>query len=278
MSLLADQPLLICVAPTGPRRDKGDHRGLPLTAREIGHAAGACRGAGASMIHLHVRDETGAHSLSPQLYRAALKEIRHLAGTEFIVQATCEARGIYDISQQMAAVRRLKADALSFVLDEIVPGESVAAPVAETFAWQIGQGVACQFELQSPAEIARLKSLVERGYIALPRPHALFVLGHEGPVRPVDMSQLDAFLAAWPKDWPWSVCVYGREELAVAERAILLGGHVRVGFEYNLLDADGSLLESNEARVAQIAAAAAKAGRPLATPAQARELFRLPAA
>jgi 3-keto-5-aminohexanoate cleavage enzyme len=59
----------------------------------------------------------------------------------------------------------------------------------------------------------------------------------------------------------------------VAELAIRLGGHVRVGFEDNLYDVDGELLENNEARVRQVAELAARAGRPLATPSQIRGLF-----
>lgn len=275
MSTVAGKPLLITVAPNGARLNKGEHAALPLTAREIGFTAAACRDAGAGMIHLHVRDELGAHSLSPHLFRVALREIRHLAGTELLVQVTTESYGVYDVTQQMAAIRSLDVEAASFALSEFFPGEAVDAPVAEFFAWTIARGVRCQFELYSPAEVLRLKDLVARGFIALKRPHALFVLGRTGRSEAAGLELLSAFLAEWPKDWPWSVSVFGRAELPIAERVIALGGHVRVGFETNLLEADGRPLVSNEARVAQVAALAAIAGRPLATPQQARELFRL---
>jgi len=91
MTTAAGKPLLITVAPNGTRREKGEHASLPLAAREIGFTAAACRDAGAGMIHLHVRDELGAHSLAPHLYRVALREIRHLAGTELFVQVTTES-------------------------------------------------------------------------------------------------------------------------------------------------------------------------------------------
>jgi uncharacterized protein (DUF849 family) len=275
MSTVTGKPLLITVAPNGARREKSEHAGVPIAAREIGFTAAACRDAGAGMIHVHVRDELGAHSLAPNLYRQALREIQHLAGTDLLVQVTTESGGVYDVAQQMAAVRGLNIEAASFALSEFFPGETVDATVTEFFVWTIARGVGCQFELYAPSEVSFLKSVVARGYLKLARPHALFVLGRTGRSEAAGLAQLEAFLAEWPANWPWSVCVFGRAELKIAERAIALGGHVRVGFENNLFESDGQPLASNEARVAQVAALAASAGRPLVTPAQARDLFRL---
>ena len=273
MSIQDPRPLLISVAPNGPRRGKQDHEDLPLTAAEIGRVAAACREAGAGMIHLHVRDGAGAHSLSPQLYRVAQREVRHLAGSSLVVQVTAESEGVYDLAQQMASLRSLDMAAASFRLAEFFPSELVQAAVAEFFAWLVARGVACQFELDSPAQVAQLKQLVLRGHLALPQPHALFVLGRPGQRGDADPAELDAFLAHWPKAWPWSVCAYGRTELLLARRAIERGGHVRVGFEYALVDGDGQLLASNEQRVAQVAAIAAECGRPLLAPEDVRPLF-----
>jgi uncharacterized protein (DUF849 family) len=60
-------PVLIMVAPTGARRSKLDHPGLPISACEIALTARACADAGAGAIHLHVRDRSGGHSLDPDL-------------------------------------------------------------------------------------------------------------------------------------------------------------------------------------------------------------------
>lgn len=277
MSTPNKRPLLVSVAPNGPSRGKQDHEALPLTAQEIGRVAGACRLAGAGMIHLHVRDDQGGHSLSPQLYRDAKREIRHLAGSNMVVQVTTESAGVYDLARQMASVRSLNAGAASFLLEEFFPEETVYASVAEFFAWMVGRGVACQFDLVSPAQIARLRQLVERGHIPLQRPHAMFVLGHAGQGGDAHPDELDAFLAAWPEDWPWSVCAHGRTELDVARRAIELGGHVRVGFEYSLVASDGRLLDSNIQRVAEVVALAEGMGRLPIAPEDIRPLFSIPA-
>lgn len=272
-----NSPLLISVAPNGARRTKADHAALPLAPGDIAGTASRCTAAGAALLHLHVRDGQGRHSLDPAHYRDALQAIGRATGSSLLVQVTTEACGLYAVDAQMHCVESLQPDAASFAIREFFPGDDVDARVAAFFAGQIRRGLACQFILYTPAEIHRLQQLVATGVIELPRPHALFVLGRYGDGPPSDPAALDAFLSRWPRDWPWSVCAFGPPELAVMARAIELGGHVRVGFENNLQDADGRLLASNEARVQQVAALAAASGRPLLDAAGARTLFHLTA-
>lgn len=270
----AAQPLLIGVAPNGARRGKADHEAIPLTAVEVATTAARCRQAGAGLLHLHVRDEHGAHSLSAPLYREAMRQVKRMAGAELLVQITTEACGIFEPLQQIAAVRGASPEAASFALRELFPQGQVAQAVAEFFAWELGRGLSAQYILYEPSEIGFLQSLVESGLLPVDRAHALFVLGRYTDDQQADPAELDAFLALWPAGWPWSACAFGRAELPVAERVIALGGHVRVGFENSLEQPDGSLIESAEARVAQVAQLAIAAGRPLATPQQVRDLFR----
>ncbi|MCX7036980.1 MAG: 3-keto-5-aminohexanoate cleavage protein [Proteobacteria bacterium] len=270
----ATTPLLIGVAPNGARRTKSDHEALPITAAEVATTAARCRLAGAGLLHLHVRDEQGAHSLSAPLYREAIRQVRRMAGAELLVQITTESCGLFDPLQQIAAVRGASPEVASFALRELFSNGVVSQAVAEFFAWELGRGLSAQYILCEPAEIAFLQSLVESGLLPVDQPHGLFVLGRYAQDQQADPAELDEFLAAWPAQWPWSACAFGRAELPVAERVIALGGHVRVGFENSLEQPDGSLLESPEARVAQVAQLAAAAGRPLASPEQVRALFR----
>ena len=66
-------PFVVMCAPNGARRTKDDHPALPLTPAEIAAEAERCADAGAALLHLHVRDTAGRHSLSPELYREAIK-------------------------------------------------------------------------------------------------------------------------------------------------------------------------------------------------------------
>src|ERR671917_2716010 len=106
-------PLIITVAPNGARRGKADHLAIPLTPAEIGVEAARCQEAGAAMIHLHVRDAEGRHSLDPDLYRAAIAAVRREAGSDLIVQVTTEAVGLYAPEEQIAAMRALEPEAFS---------------------------------------------------------------------------------------------------------------------------------------------------------------------
>ena len=63
--------VVVAVAPNGGRRTKADHPALPLTAGELARTAAECLEQGASMIHLHVRDQAGKHLLDAEAYRAA---------------------------------------------------------------------------------------------------------------------------------------------------------------------------------------------------------------
>jgi uncharacterized protein (DUF849 family) len=68
--------LLVMVAPNGARRTKADHPHLPLTPAVIAREAELCAAAGATVLHVHVRDQDGRHSLDPTLYRAAIDVAR----------------------------------------------------------------------------------------------------------------------------------------------------------------------------------------------------------
>ena len=73
-------PVVIAVAPNGARKRRDDHPRLPLSPGELAQCAADCLAAGASMMHLHVRDAEGRHSLEPADYRAAIAAIRERTG------------------------------------------------------------------------------------------------------------------------------------------------------------------------------------------------------
>ena len=80
---------MIIAAPNGARRGKADHPNLPMNIEEIAAEAAACQQAGAAVLHLHVRDSNGAHSLDAGLYRAASEAIA-ISAPGMVVQITTE--------------------------------------------------------------------------------------------------------------------------------------------------------------------------------------------
>src|SRR3546814_7478658 len=100
------RPFAIAVAPNGARRTRADPPRLPMTAAEIARDAAEAREAGAAMIHLHVRDGDGRHTLDAGLYRDATAAVRRAVGDGLVVQITTEAVGRYPPAEQMAEIGR----------------------------------------------------------------------------------------------------------------------------------------------------------------------------
>jgi len=268
-------PLLIMVAPNGARRTKADHPALPMTAPELADTAAACLAAGAAAMHVHVRDEAGAHVLDAGRYAEAIAAIRDRTDGRMLVQVTTEAVGRYSPAEQMDLVRRLRPAAISVGLREIL-GDGDAAASA-FFAWAAGEGIAVQHILYDRADLDRLAELHRRGGFGdVAQPRLLFVLGRYTLGQESRPEDLDAFLDGLERhrlDAVWSVCAFGRGETNALAAAIARGGHVRVGFENSLWHADGRIARDNAERVATIAGIAERVGRPLATAHQARLLL-----
>jgi 3-keto-5-aminohexanoate cleavage enzyme len=263
-------PLVVMVAPNGARRTKADHPGLPITPTEIAREAARCAEAGASVLHLHVRDPDDRHSLDPGCYRAAIEAVRSALGERIVIQITTEAVGRYAPAEQMRVVRELRPEAVSLALGELIPDDDATDEAAAFLDWLRRERIAPQYILYSPQEVARFHELRRRGVIPQTRPFALFVLGRYAERTEAQPQDLLPYLAAHDPGCPWSVCAFGRREAACVLTAAGLGGHVRVGFENNLWLADGRIAASNAALVEQVAAGAGLIGREVADVATAR--------
>lgn len=266
-------PFILTVAPNGAHKTREDHPALPITPPELARTAAACAEAGAAMIHLHVRDREGRHTLDVSAYRKAIAAIRREIGECLIIQATSEAAGEYSAQEQMAMVRDLRPEAVSLAIRELIPGLEHEKPAADFLAWAWRERILPQYILYSAHDCMRFDDLVKRGVIPGERQFVLFVLGR---YRQDQMSQprdLLPFLAASRIEFPWAVCAFGAREIACVAAAAALGGHGRVGFENNLWLPDGELAPDNAALVTAAAGAAAAIGRPLANATQARAIL-----
>ena len=274
-SVAAPPPVILAVAPNGARKTKADHPALPITADDLARTAAACAEAGAAMIHLHVRDAAGAHSLDVDAYRAAIAAIGDAVGERIVIQVTSEAAGRYKPQEQMAMVRALRPEAVSLAPREILSESGIEAEVAEFLAWLDGEGILTQFVLYSAEEVERFERLMERGVIPAGRRCLLFVLGRYSVGQQSEPSDLLPFIAANEQGHVWAVCAFGARETACAIAAMTLDGHARIGFENNLLMPDGSTAPDNAALVDAAARGARAIARPIADAVAAREMMAL---
>jgi uncharacterized protein (DUF849 family) len=266
-------PLTVTIAPNGAYKTKQDHPKLPMTPAEIAEAAAACLDKGAAMIHLHVRDREGRHTLDAAVYRAAMDAVRKAVGNRLVIQITTEAAKTYHPPEQMAVVREIIPEAVSVATREIVPNAQLEPQAAEFFGWLVSERIMPQIILYSVEDVRRYQDLRRRGVIPDGPYFLLFVLGRYTIGQASDPTELLPFIAADDRISPWAMCAFGKKENACALATAALGGHVRVGFENNLYLSDGRLAPDNAALIEQVRAGAALLGRKLGDADSLREMF-----
>jgi 3-keto-5-aminohexanoate cleavage enzyme len=246
--------VVLAVAPTGGRRGKEDHPALPVTVEELVAEAPLWRDAGASVLHLHVRDAKGAHTLSAEAYIQAAGALRETIGDAMVIQITTEAAGRFTPAEQMAAVRGARPEAVSLALRELAPGDDDKKSFADFTAWMLSEGMAPQIILYDRPDVDRLLRWTREGVIDPAAISVLYVLGRYTANQSSNPVDLLAFLGVQELPFrDWMMCAFGPNELRCAALAALLGGHVRVGFENNLHLGGGKLAARNADIVSQTA-------------------------
>ncbi len=266
-------PLILTVAPNGAYKPHGAHPKVPLTAEALAAVAHSGLTAGASMIHLHVRNPAGRHLLDAAAYRAATKAIRKAVGDDLVIQITSEAGKIYSPEEQMAVVREVRPEAVSVAIRELIPDSASELKAAPFFEWLHQERIMTQIILYSAEELVRYQDLRQRGVLPPARDFLLFVLGRYSTGQQSDPRDVLPFLDVLSSPTPWAVCAFGTKESACLTAAIALSGHARTGFENNLHLPDGRMAQDNAQLVGISAETATRLGRPLAGARQVRERF-----
>ncbi len=268
-------PIIISVAPNGACKNKLYHANIPITPYELAIEAEKSMQAGASIIHLHIRDDNGEHSLDPDRYRDAINAIRDKVGDQLIIQITTESVGIYTTAEQMDIVRELKPESVSLALRELCPkGEENTA--RDFFKWVYNQKISIQYILYSTDDIKRFIHLHSQNVIPEECPHLLLVLGryskdqisNPNDILPM-INAMDGFIANW------SVCAFGAKESDCLLLSGKYGGHCRIGFENNILLPDGNIAPDNATLITNFVSRLPTIGRKLATVNETRKILNI---
>lgn len=273
--MLDPKKLILMVAPNGARKSKKDHPALPISPDELALCAEECLAAGASMLHLHVRDKDGGHTIDADTYRKALKAIDQQVGKKLIIQVTSEAVGMYNTEQQMAMVRDLKPEAVSLALRELCPEEADEKAFHKFIVWMRQEHVMPQYILYSPEEVLRFINLKNKGLFLDDLPQALFVVGRgQKNLALITDNLLDPFMCNIAKeDFPWSVCSFGPMENKIALKASSMGGHCRIGYENNIYLNNGNISQNNAQLIRQFSQMISSGNRILAKADEIREAY-----
>ncbi len=266
-------PLIVTVAPNGAYKQPIDHPAVPITPETLAHTAKVCRDAGAAMLHMHIRDNAGRHSLDVAGYREAERIVRAAVGRGMVIQITSEAAGIYQAPEQISIVEALQPEAVSIGLREIDQAEIGETGLGCFLNGLARRNVMVQIILYDERDLLRWQDLRQRGVVQEAPWFLLFVLGRYSAGQKSSPRDLLPFLNRHDGPEPWAVCAFGAAENTCIATAAAFGGHARVGFENNLLCKDGNTAPDNMALVMQATHTAAALGRPLATADDVRERF-----
>lgn len=270
-------PCIISVAITGSVPRKKDNAAVPVTVAEQIESTHASYEAGASLVHLHVRDEQENSSSDPDRFAALQEGIRkHCPG--MIVQFSTGGRGRE--ANQRGAMLHLRPDMASLATGSVNFPTSVYENPPD-FVRTLAAGMR-DFQVKPEIEIFDLSmlystaDLVKEGLLS-PQPHVQFVFGIRNamPARrevlAFEVEQLQKVLPGAT----WTAAGIGRHQLEVNHWTLELGGHCRTGLEDNIRWDKDTLARSNAQLVQRVAQLCEQYGRAVATPAQARSLLGL---
>jgi 3-keto-5-aminohexanoate cleavage enzyme len=271
---------LITVAPTGAEVDKAKVPALPATLAELVATATECESVGASIIHVHIRDDQAQPTLDLGRLRETVAALRE--ATDLIVQLSTGG-AVTDPEAARLAVLEAAPEMASCTMGTVNFGDDVFLNrwefIVELHTRMQERGIVPEYEIFDLGHLAALERLLDRhGLPVGGHVHVDLVMGVPGGM-PGTAEALVACAQALrnlPAGTTFSATGIGRATLPVMLAALSAGGHLRVGMEDTITYAKGQPVESNAQLVARAAALARLAQRPPMTPAQARELLAIP--
>jgi len=271
-------PVVIAVAITGSVPRKKDNPAVPITPAEQIESTREAVEAGATLVHIHVRNDDESSSSDPGRFAQVQEGIRkHCPG--MIVQFSTGGRG-RDPSQRGSSLS-LKPDMASLSTGSVnfptIIYENSAALVTDLATTMKTHGVRPEIEIFDLSHLHGAKRLVEAGLID-ERPHVQFVMGVQNAM-PADEHLLDILLAEKRRILPqasWTAAGIGRHQAPVMSWALARGADaVRTGLEDNIRISRDRLAANNAELVEYAVLAIERHGRRAAKPDEARRILGL---
>lgn len=266
---------LITVAPTGAELDKADFPQLPTTLEELVETATACEAAGASLIHLHIRDADHKPTLDGGYLKAAVDAVREQ--TDLVVQLSTGG-SVHDPLEQRLTVLDAEPDSCSLTCGTTNFGDDVFLNpwpfMGQLYAQAQEREVVPEFELFDLGHVHALRRLLDT--YGLPfggKVHVDFVTGVPGGMPGTPQALMAAVQLLPHEVTSWSATGIGRTHLPIMAAALAAGGHLRVGMEDNVVFARGQQVRHNRELVERAAHLAEVMQRPAMSTSEARELL-----
>ncbi|MEO1089686.1 MAG: 3-keto-5-aminohexanoate cleavage protein [Pseudomonadota bacterium] len=296
--------VIITCAVTGSIHTPSMSPNLPVSADDIADAAIDAAAAGASIIHLHARDEaTGEPDQSPEAFGRFLPRIKQR--TAAVINLTTGGAPGMTVEERARPAATFEPEVASLNMGSMNFGlfpmlrrfhrfehdwerahlassrdlvfRNTFADIAHVLGACRANGTRFEFECYDIGHLYNLAHFLDAKLVDPP----LFVqsvFGIMGGIgaHPEDIQHMRRTAdRLFGKSYRWSVLGAGRNQMTVAAIAAAMGAHVRVGLEDSLWDGPGRLAESNAAQVRRVRAILEGLGLQVATPDEAREILAL---
>jgi uncharacterized protein (DUF849 family) len=270
-------PVIITVAITGALPRKKDSPAVPITPAEQIESTHEAFEAGASLVHVHVRNPDESPSSDPELFAQVQEGVRkHCPG--MIIQFSTGGRGRDQAAR--GAMLHLKPDMASLATGSVnFPASIYENPpefVEGLARTMLANDIKPEIEVFDLAMLYNAVNLVKKGLVKGPL-HVQFVLGIANalPARRSVFDFLRSELATLAPDATWVAAGTGRFQWEVNQWCLEAGGHCRTGLEDNVKFDANRLAASNAELVRKIADVAEQHGRHVASAAEARSILGL---
>ncbi len=275
------QTVIINTCPTGMIPTKHMNTHVPVTPQEIIACALRCAELGASIIHLHARDEQGHPTWKKAVYQRIIAGIR--SQNERLILCVSTSGRNWNTFEKRADCLELKGDvkpdmaSLTLGSMNFINQESVNSPemIQQLAAKMLENDIKPELEVFDVGMIHKANTLLAKGLLPSTAPYFNIFTGSLGTA-PFDPVTFGAMYHLLPDQCIWSLTGIGTYQLDANLTALAFGGHVRVGLEDNLYwDRERSTLASNEALVERIATLIKHMDRRISSPDATRSTLGL---
>ncbi len=269
--------VIVCIAPVA-------HAGTPvpagcrnpLSAKEVAAEVVDCSALGASMVHLHVRDESGNQTFELETFRKTLDLIR--AGTEIILQGSTGGLGDLTLEQRCVCLEEPRVEVASLNMGSVNFGEQVyinTLPDIRYWAKRMkDRRVMPELECFDLGMIETSMLLAGEGVLEGPL-HFNFCLGTRGALAATSRN-LAIMQARMEGDYLWGITIDGMPDFSLIACALSFGASVvRVGFEDSFYYAPGKTARTNAELVERLVGMIESLGHEVAGPPEARKILHL---
>jgi len=275
MTAWNSRPVVLTVAVTGADVFRENNPNIPYTTKEIADSSIEAARAGATVVHLHVREDDGTPSGRPELFKDVMERIR--AGSDVLTMVSTGGSNEMTIEERTTGLEAapdisgVESGSMNFGDDTFITPPAAGRGIIER-ATQAG--IALEVECFDVGHVISAIRWLEEGILAPPLRINL-VFGVPGGID-ASPEALAAMIRPLPPGTFWTVTCIGRHHPRMLALALLHGAPgIRTGLEDVAYLRRGVLAPSNAALVEMAVGLAGSLGREVATQEQTSELLEL---